>query len=135
MRIIKSYDPDTGNCVGVTLADPTEKSGASISVFNRVETDVKLPLGWYLFSDGRGEYALECRPTDADILAELTYLLAEVQDSEDETLLNVFRRLSGTRSPLLWREFATDRMTAVNESRIERAAQEIVDELNRYGSV
>jgi len=55
MRIIKSYDYDTGHCVGVTITDSTEKSGASISVFNRVETDVKLPLGWYLFTDGRGE--------------------------------------------------------------------------------
>lgn len=135
MRIIKSYDSDTGNFVGVTIANPTEKNGASISVFNRVETDVKLPLGWYLFTDGRGEYALDCRPTEADILAGLTYLLAEVQDSEDEALVNVFRRLSRTRSPLLWREFATDRMRAVNESSIERAAQAIIDELNRYESV
>ncbi|MTW23208.1 hypothetical protein [Allochromatium palmeri] len=88
MMIIKTVDYDTGYLASVTIRSPERDArDASIDVLKPAETDVRLPRGWYLFTDGRGEYTLDCRPTDADILAELTYLLAEVQDSEDEDLV------------------------------------------------
>lgn len=143
MKIIKSFEPD-GTFAGITIrASDREVRGASIEVLDPAETSVRLPRGWYLYSNAQGsssgDYDLLCRPTDADVLAELTRVLCRVQeirssetapdpDSDDDALVEAFRSLSFQDSPDAWREWATARMQDA-ERDVERAARAIVKEL------
>ncbi|NVZ11259.1 hypothetical protein HW932_18575 [Allochromatium humboldtianum] len=138
MKIIKSFDPD-GTFTGVTIrASDREVRGASIEVLDPAETSVRLPRGWYLFqTSGRSEYQLLCRPTDTDVLAELSSVMRQVQEIRSSLIpddpswgdmIEDFRSLSFQDSPDAWREWATARMQDA-ERDVELAAQAIVEEL------
>lgn len=129
---------ENGTFAGLILTDGQPAHGSSIEVLDPVETTVRLPRGWSLFqTGGRGEYQLLCRPTDADVLAELSSVMRQVQeirsglipeDSSWGDLIEDFRSLSFQDSPDAWREWATTRMQDA-ERDVELAAQAIVEEL------
>lgn len=72
---------ENGIFAGLILTAGQPARGSSIDALDPVETTVRLPRGWYLFqTGGRSEYQLLCRPTDADVLAELSSVMRQVQE-------------------------------------------------------
>lgn len=134
-KLIPTRDID-GYLAGITIRTTEPVRGSSIDVLDPAETAVRLPRGWYLFSNSRGDYELLCRPTDADVLAELSSVMRQVQEirsgliPDDPSwgdLIEAFRSLSFQDSLDAWREFATRRMQQA-ERAVERAARAVAEE-------
>lgn len=139
MKIKKDVDFDDGRFLGFTLTDDQPVRGSQLCVLEKIETPVYLPLGWYLYFCTSGDYHLMCKPTDADVLTELSAVLRRVEwirsgelkleYDDDRELMDVFYALSRKDDIEAWRDFAIERMRD-NESSVKRAAHEIAESLS-----